>query len=142
MRVLFPLDGSERGYAAMEGALDLLQAQTVQATLLVVLSDFKGAPPEMVQEFEEDTEDEVFPTEDSAAVVLKQAAQRVRRKGLEMRLKVAKGNIVKEISAESASHDLLVLHSARPAQRFRLRSRRTKAIVRAAKCNVLLMQAY
>jgi nucleotide-binding universal stress UspA family protein len=142
MRVLFPLDGSERGYAAMEAALDLLQAGSVQATLLVVLSDFQGAPPEVVQEFEEDTEDEIFPTEDSAGVVLRQATQRVRRKGLEMRLKVAKGNVVKEIASESANHDLLVLHSTRAAQRFRLRSRRTKAIVRAAKCNVLLMQAY
>jgi nucleotide-binding universal stress UspA family protein len=142
MRVLFPLDGSERGYAAMEGALDLLQASQVQATLLVVLTDFKGAPPDLVQQFEEDTEDEIFPTEDSAVVVLRQATQRLRRKGLEMTLKVAKGDLVKEIAAESAHYDLLVMHSGRATQRFRLRSRRTKAIVRAAKCNVLLMQAY
>lgn len=142
MRALFPLDGSERGYAAMEAALDLLHPAKVEATLLVVLSDFKGAPPEVIQEFEEDTEDEIFPSEDSAVVVLRQCTQRLRRKGLELRLKVAKGNVVQEIAAESANHDLLVLHSSRATQRFRLRSRRTKAIVRAAKCNVLLMQAY
>ena len=31
MRVLFPLDGSERGFASMEAALDLLKGTTVQA---------------------------------------------------------------------------------------------------------------
>ncbi len=142
MRVLFPLDGSERGFASMEAALDLLKGTTVQATLLVVLHDFKGAPEELVQEFEEDTEDEIFPTEDSAVVVLKQATKRLRRKGLEMKLKMAKGNIVKEIIAESANHDLLVIHSSRSAQRFRLRSTRTKKIIRNSICNVLLMQQY
>lgn len=142
MRVLFPLDGSERGFASMEAALDLLKGTTVQATLLVVLQDFKGAPEEMVQEFEEDTEDEVFPTEDSAVVVLKQATKRLRRKGLEMKLKISKGNIVREIIAESANHDLLVIHSSRTSQRFRLRSSRTKKIIRNSICNVLLMQKY
>ena len=143
MRVLFPLDGSERGFASMEAALDLLKGTTVQATLLVVLQDFKGAPEEMVQEFEEDTEDEVFPTEDSAVVVLKQATKRLRRKGLEMKLKMSKGNIVREIIAESANHDLLVIHSARRASKmFKLRSSRTKKIVQGSICNVLLMQKY
>lgn len=142
MKVLFPLDGSERGFASMEAALDLLQGTPVQATLLVVLHDFKGAPEEMVKEFEQDTEDEIFPTEDSAAVVLKQATKRLRRKGLVMTLKMAKGNIVKEIIAESAHHDLLVIHSARASRRFRLRSSRTKKIIRDSICNVLLMQKY
>lgn len=142
MRVLFPLDGSERGFASMEAALDLLKGTTVQATLLVVLHDFKGASEEMIQEFEEDTQDEIFPTEDSAVVVLKQATKRLRRKGLEMKLKMAKGNIVKEIIAESAHHDLLVIHSSRTSQRFKLRSGRTKKVVRGSLCNVLLMQKY
>lgn len=142
MRVLFPLDGSERGFNAMEAALEMLQPQQVEATLLVVLHDFKGAPEELVTEFEEDTQDEIFPTEESAAVVLRQATKRMRRKGLTMRLKMAKGNIVKEIIAESAQHDLLVIHSSRPSQRFRLRSSRTKAIIRGSICNVLLMQKY
>ena len=142
MRVLFPLDGSERGFASMEAALDLLKGTTVQATLLVVLHDFEGAPEEMVAEFEEDTQDEIFPTEDSAVVVLKQATKRLRRKGLELKLKIAKGDIVKEIVAESAHHDLLVIHSVRASQRFKLRSSRTKKIVRGSICNVLLMQRY
>lgn len=140
MRVLFPLDGSDRGFAAMEAALEVLRPHQVQATLLVVLHDFKGAPEEMVTEFEEDTQDEIFPTEESAVVVLKQATKRLRRKGLEMKLKMAKGNIVKEIIAESAHHDLLVIHSSRPSKRFRMRSSRTKKIIRGSICNVLLMQ--
>jgi hypothetical protein len=143
MKVLFPLDGSERGFASMEAALDLLKGTTVQATLLVVLHDFDGAPAELVKEFEEDTEDEIFPTEDSAVVVLKQATKRLRRKGLEMKLKMAKGNIVKEIIAESANHDLLVIHSARRTSKmFKLRSSRTKSIIKDSVCNVLLMQKY
>jgi nucleotide-binding universal stress UspA family protein len=142
MRVLFPLDGSERSFESMEAALDLLQASQVKATLLVVLQDFKGAPEEMVQEFEDDTEDEIFPTEESAVVVLRQATKRMRRKGLEMKLKMGKGNIVKEIVAESGNHDLLVMHSTRSTKRFLLRSSRTKQIIRGAKCNVLLMQKF
>ena len=143
MRVLFPLDGSERGFASMEAALDLLQPQQVDATLLVVLHDFKGAPDEMVSEFEEDTQDEIFPTEDSAVVVLKQATKRLRRKGLKMKLKMAKGNIVDQIIEESANHDLLVIHSARRTSKmFKLRSSRTKKIIKGSICNVLLMQKY
>jgi len=142
MRVLFPLDGSDRGFASMEAAFDLLQPSQVDATLLVVLHDFKGAPEELVTEFEEDTQDEIFPTEESAVVVLKQATKRMRRKGLEMKLKMAQGNIVKQVIAESKGHDLLVMHSTRPTKKFLMRSSRTKKIVRGAQCNILLMQAY
>ena len=141
MKVLFPLDGSERAFKSMEAALDLLHGSQVQATLLVVMQDFKGAPEEMVREFEDDTEDEIFPTEASAIVVLKQATKRMRRKGLEMKLKMAQGNIVKQVIAESKEHDLLVMHSKR-AEGFQLRSSRTKKIIRGAQCNLLLMQAY
>ena len=143
MRVLFPLDGSERGFASMEAALELLKGTTVEATLLVVMHDFKGAPEEMVKEFEDDTQDEIFPTEDSAVVVLKQATARMRRKGLKMKLQVGKGNIVDQIIAESAKHDLLVIHSARRTSKmFKLRSSRTKKIISGSICNVLLMQRY
>ena len=95
---------------------------------------------QMVKEFEEDTEDEVFPTEASAAVVLRNATKRLRRQGVEMSLKTGKGDIADEIIAESANHDLLVMHSMAPSGRFRLRSSRTKKVIRAAQCNVLLMQ--
>lgn len=142
MKVLFPLDGSERAFKAMEAALDLLRGSQVQATLLVVMQDFEGAPEDMIREFEDDTEDEIFPTEASAIVVLKQATKRMRRKGLEMKLKMAQGNIVKQIVAESKEHDLLVMHSTRPSKQFLMRSSRTKKIVRGAQCNILLMQAY
>lgn len=141
MKVLFPLDGSERAFKAMEAALDLLRGSQVQATLLVVMQDFEGAPEDMIKEFEEDTEDEIFPTEASAIVVLKQATKRMRRKGLEMKLKMAQGNIVKQVIEESKGHDLLVMHSKR-ATGFQLRSSRTKKIIRGSQCNLLLMQAY
>jgi nucleotide-binding universal stress UspA family protein len=142
MRVLFPLDGSERGFQSMEAALELLHPKVVHATLLVVLTDFEGAPEEIVQEFEDDTEDEVFPTEASAVVVLKQATKRMRRKGVKLALKMAKGNVIDEVVAESANHDLLVMHSTRSTKRFQMRSRRTKKIIRGSQCNVLLMQNY
>ena len=41
-----------------------------------------------------------------------------------------------------AGRDLLVIHSVRASQRFKLRSSRTKKIVRGSICNVLLMQRY
>jgi hypothetical protein len=127
----------------MEAALDLLKGTTVEATLLVVMHDFKGAPEEMIKEFEDDTEDEIFPTEESAVVVLKQATARMKRKGLKMKLEIGKGNIVDQIIAESAKHDLLVIHSARRTSKmFKLRSSRTKKIISGSICNVLLMQKY
>lgn len=141
MKVLFPLDGSERAFAAMEKALDVLHGSQVQATLLVVMQDFTGAPEEMVKQFEDDTEDEVFPNEQSAIVVLKQATRRMRRKGLEMKLKMAQGDIVRNVIEESRGHDLLVMHSKR-ATGFQLRSSRTKKIIRGAQCNILLMQDF
>lgn len=140
MKVLFPLDGSERAFQAMEQALDVLRGSQVQATLLVVMQDFSGAPEEIVQTFEEDTEDEIFPNEESALVVLKQATKRMRRKGLEMKLKMAQGNIVQQVIDESREHDLMVIHSTRATSRWRLHSSRTKKILRGAACNVLLMQ--
>lgn len=141
MKVLFPLDGSERAFKAMEKALEVLHGSQVQATLLVVMQDFTGAPEDIVRQFEDDTEDEVFPNEQSALVVLKQATKRMRRKGLEMKLKMAQGNIVRNVIEESRGHDLLVMHSKRAAG-FQLRSSRTKQIIRGAQCNILLMQEF
>lgn len=141
MKVLFPLDGSERAFKAMEQALDVLKGIPVQATLLVVMQNFEGASEDMVKAFEDDTEDEVFPTPQSTAVVFKQAAQRMKRKGVTMNLEVARGNIVQEIIDASAQHDLMVIHSTRATSRWRRRSGRTKKILRESACNVLLMQA-
>lgn len=141
MKVLFPLDGSERAFAAMEQALEVLRGSQVQATLLVVMHDFSRAPEDIIKTFEEDTEDEIFPTEESALVVLKQATRRLRRKGLEMKLKMAQGDIVKQIIEESREHDLMVIHSTRATSRWRMHSGRTKKILRGAACNVLLIQA-
>lgn len=113
LRVLFPLDGSEESYLCLEKSFSFMPSSNVEATILVVLQDFAGAPEEMIKQFEEDTEDEVFPTEDSALVVLRNATRRLREKGVKLKLKMAKGNVKKEILAEAPHHDLLVMHRRR-----------------------------
>ena len=70
-----------------------------------------------------------------------EATRRLRRKGLEMKLKMAQGDIVKQVIEESREHDLMVIHSTRATSRWRMHSGRTKKILRGAACNVLLIQA-
>lgn len=136
LRVLFPLDGSDESYACVEKALALLPAAGFHATLLVVLQDFRGAPEDMVKQFEEDTQDEIFPTEDSALAVLRQATKCLRERGAKTTLKLAKGNIRKEILAEAATHDLLVMHRLRGRTSFG----GAAALARKAGCSSLLVR--
>ena len=136
LRVLFPLDGSEQGYAGLDRALELLPASSIHATLLVVLQDFRGAPEDMVGMFEDDVDDEVFPTEDSGLLVLRQATKRLREKGVKMTLKLAKGKIAREILAEAGNHDLLVMHRGTHHRFFG----GAMGLARKAPCSVLLVK--
>lgn len=136
LRVLFPLDGSQESYAGLQQALTYLPADGFHATLLVVMNDMRGASEDMVKQFEDDVDDEVFPTEDSALVVLRQATRSLREHGVKLTLKIAKGNVRKEILAEAGGHDLLVMHR---------RSGRTglggaTALARKAGCSSLIVR--
>lgn len=110
LRVLFPLDGSEESYAGLAKAFTILSPQNVDATLLVVMQDFRGAPPGEIAKFELDLDDEVFPTESSALLVMRQATHRLREMGVRLKFKTATGRVGPQILAEALSHDLLVMH--------------------------------
>jgi hypothetical protein len=110
LRVLFPLDGSEDSYLGLEKAFGILPPSNVDATLLVVMQNFKGAPPEEIEKFEQDLEDEVFPTEGSALYVMRTATQRLRDMGVRLKFKTARGRVANEILSEVPNHDLLVMH--------------------------------
>jgi nucleotide-binding universal stress UspA family protein len=138
LRVLFPLDGSEPAYNAMEKALRMLPpSSTIRATVLVVMQDFKGAPEDMVKIFEADTDDEVFPTKDSANQVFVEMKRRVGKMGPKVKFKVATGNVKDEILTEAAEHDILVMHST---SRGGSRARGSHKLARKASCAVLLVR--
>jgi nucleotide-binding universal stress UspA family protein len=135
LKVLFPLDGSEPAYAAMQKALAMMPM--AKATILVVMQDFKGASEDMVKQFEEDEDDEVFPTQDSAWQVFKEIRRRISAEVPQVSFKLAKGRADREILAEAAHHDLLVMHAT---SRGGLRARGSHRLARHAPCDVLLIR--
>lgn len=140
MRVLFPLDGSERSLAAMEHGVAMLKGATLDATVLIVQTKgFEHASADMIEKFDEDAEDEIFPNESSAVSAFRAATKRVRGKGVRLRFKSVKGNVLKEILAESANHDLLVMHALSVEKRGLIHVSRAKAIAKKASCSVLLV---
>jgi nucleotide-binding universal stress UspA family protein len=108
-----------------------------QATVLVVRQDFDGAPEDVVRMFEADTEDEVFPTAASAREVFQEMRRRIGAIAPKARYKVAKGNVRKEILAEAANHDLLVMHAT---SRGGVLARGSHRLARKAPCDVLLVR--
>ena len=140
-RVLFPLDGSERSFRAMDKALDVLKGAPAQVTILVVRQEgFDHAPPEVIEKFEADMEDEIFPTEQSAVEVFRHATARVRKRGIQLRLKIVKGSVMREIVNETRNHDLMVMHSmAKWGKLARFKRTRTEPIARRSHCSVMLV---
>ncbi len=132
------MDGSERSLACMDKALQMLQTPGLEATILVVRqAGFEHAPEDLIKQFEDDEEDEIFPTEASTLQVLRMASKRCRKHGVQIKFKTVKGNVTKEIIKETASHDLIVMHGA--AGRWGGLASRTGKILRKSKCSVLLV---
>ncbi|MBI4393656.1 MAG: universal stress protein [Euryarchaeota archaeon] len=141
LRLLFPLDGSERSFAAMERALILFKATPgLQVTLFNVMQKgFETAPETTVEEFDEDEGDEIFPTEDSSLRMLAKAQAVCKKHGVAANEKAVKGKVADEIIRETASHDVIVMHSLdRKGFGEVLRGSKTEHIARSAKCLVLL----
>ncbi|MGB0653371.1 MAG: universal stress protein [Thermoplasmatota archaeon] len=142
-RVLVPLDGSQETFTAMERGLGLL-GNDVDVTLLVVQdTGFEDAPEDVTQLFDDDEDDEIFPTEDSARRLLEDAAARCKAAGIGHKpaCKVARGrNVRKAILAEAEHHDVLLMH-ALGASGFKekLRLSGTEHLARKATCHVLLV---
>lgn len=138
VRVLFPLDGSEPAYLAMEKALRVIPRDVpLEATVLVVLQDFKGAPEDIVRMFEEDPDDEVFPTEDSALAVFREMRRRVGPLAGRAKFRIVQGKAGREILAAAQDHDLLVMHAT---TRGGFLSRGSHRLARRSPCDVLLIR--
>lgn len=113
VRALFPLDGSEATYRAVEGGLKrLADVKDAQATFLVVLDAKIQSMPQDAREYLEfDDEDEIFVRPDEAKAVLDKAAAIAKKlKFTKTTGKTVTGEVFKTVLAEAKAHDLLVMH--------------------------------
>jgi nucleotide-binding universal stress UspA family protein len=145
MRALFPLDGSEASFQALDRGLALLKGLShLEATVFNVMQEgfeSAGDPAYVAETFEADEGDEVFPTEASSQRVLAKAIGIAKRHGLQVKAKGEVGKPVEEILREAAHHDLLVLHALGPSNlRDALKGSRSEHLARHAPCHVLLVQ--
>lgn len=144
MRVLFPIDGSESTYKAVEQGLRIIgTSKGASATFLVVLSKaLREMPPEAREYLEFDDEDEVFIRDDEAKAVLDRAAQIAnQQKFSKFKTLALEGRPKETIVRESAKHDLLVMHAMRRSEREdRRHGNAIEEIARRAACDVLLVR--
>ena len=141
MKVLVPLDGSERSLAAMEKGITMLAACRPTVTLFVVQHEgFDNAPEDIVEEFAADQGDEIFPTQASAQRMLDTAAQRIAATGVTIRKQVGKGKVVAQIVAACEGHDVVLMHALnRSGFMEKLRLSGTEQLARKVPCSVLLV---
>lgn len=139
-KVLIPLDGSDRSMQALETGLRLLGASSEVTLLGVQNSGFRGAGEDRIEEFDDDEEDEIFPTEDSVRRMLGRAKEACAELGVEAQTKVREGRPVVEILAEAVEHDVLVMHALdRSGVKEKIRMSSTEKLARKAACHVLLV---
>jgi nucleotide-binding universal stress UspA family protein len=144
MKLLFPLDGSEATYQALERGLQVFASvPKVSATFLVVMSKgLRDMPKEAREHLEFDDEDELFIRDDEAKAVVQRATEIAKR----LKFKDAKGVVltgkVKEsIIAEAAKHDVLVMHALdRDERAEKRRGSALEEIARSAGCSVFLVR--
>ncbi len=112
MRVLFPTDGSEQTEGSFKNLIRLLADKPgLEVTVLVVQhTGMEAADPELVNEFDEDERDEIFPTKESGQRAIESLRQIARPYGIEVRGSVKPGNFQKVILQEAAKFDVLVMH--------------------------------
>lgn len=144
IRALFPLDGSEPTYRAVERGLQrLATVKDAQATFLVVLSkNLRDMPEEAVEHLKYDDEDEVFIRDDEAKAVLDKAAAIAKKFKLgKVTQKTLEGHVYDSILGETRQHDLLVMHAlARDEVREKRRGGVLEKLCRNAACDVWLVR--
>lgn len=145
MRALFPLDGGEASFQALDKGLTLLRGlPKLEVTLFNVMQEGFEEPtdPEFVQEtFEADEQDEVFPSEASSQRVLARALGIAKEHGIAAKAKGEMGRPHEEILQEAQHHDLLVMHAPSPSGlRDALRGSGLEKLMRHAPCSVLLVR--
>lgn len=143
-KALFPLDGSDATYEAVERGLKLLgAAKDHQATFLVVVSKaFRDMPADAREHLEFDDEDELFVRDDEAKAVIAKATEIAKRaKFANVKGQVVVGKVKEAIIKESAKHDLLVMHALQEDEAAeKRRGSATEEIARRAGCSVLLVR--
>ncbi len=141
-RILFPLDGTDDSYDAIDAGLRALAPGPHDVTLLAVRMDgVDGAPPDLVRIWEEDHDDRLLPTDHACLEVLEEGARRCTPHGVEPRLLEREGKVIDEIVSESQDHDVLVMHALGPSRLHdRLHFSQGGRLVRKAGCHVLLVR--
>lgn len=142
-KVLFPLDGSERSFQAMEKALVLLKGMKMDATLFVVMQEgFEKAGDDRIEDFDADEGDEIFPNVASCERMLDEAEARCKALGLKHPgRKIGKGRVPQAIIDEAPNHDLMVLHDLdKKGLLEKLRLSNTEKVARQSRVNVLLVE--
>lgn len=141
LRVLVPLDGSQRSLDAMEKAMRMLAPCHPDVLLFTVQHEgFANVGDDRVEEFDADEDDEIFPTRESAQRMLDQAAVRCRHVGVEAKTKVTEGRYIPAILEQAAQHDLVVMHAlGRSNLKEKLRMSGTETLARKLETSVLLV---
>ena len=143
LRVLVPLDGSQRSFDALRGALKVLAGKPgVRVTLFNVVNEgLEEAEDPRVEEFDLDEEDEVFPNEAASSRMLAKATSICKAERAESVERTVKGNVYESILAACREHDLLVMHVLDESQlKEKLRGSQTETLARKAKIPVLLVE--
>lgn len=144
VRALFPLDGSDETYRAVQAGLQKLATmKDAQATFLVVLNQKLKEMPEDAREYlTYDDEDELFLRDDEAKAVLKKAQDFAKKaKFSRTAERVAEGRVYDAILAEAKRHDVLVMHRLkREERREKASGSITEKLCRNAPCDVWLVQ--
>lgn len=143
LKVLAPLDGSEVSFRALARGLRLLSGRSgLEVTLFTVVSPgMERAPDEIVEGFDEDEEDEIFPNQASADRMLDRAVEMCRQNDVPNRRQVVVGRLVDTVLTACEGHDLLLMHQLERRQiKETLRGSKTELLARRAGIDVLLMQ--
>ena len=143
LRLLFPLDGSDPTYQAVEGALrKAASLKDPEATFLVVMSKkLRDMPADAREHLEFDDEDELFIRDDEAKAVLQKAEAIAKKvKFPKASSKTVVGGVYDAILSEAKKHDVIVMHRmARDEFREHASGSILEKICRNAPCDVWLV---
>lgn len=144
LKVLFPLDGSDRSTRAMDQALEMLAPHPdLEVTLFnVVQEGFEDADEGVVEMFDADEDDEIFPTAESAKRMLDEHLAICDEHGVDVvHQRVAVGTHYDAILEEAADHDLVVMHALDEGQlKEKIRFSQTEKLARNVDASVLLVE--
>jgi nucleotide-binding universal stress UspA family protein len=141
-RALFPLDGSEPTYQAVEGGLKRMAGlKDARATFLVVVDEALRKMPKDAREYLEfDDEDELFIRDDEAKSVLAKAETLAKKHKCKSESRIVSGRVFDAILAEAGKHDILVMHRLdREEHKEKARGGILEKLCRHAPCDVWLI---